>query len=384
MNALKIFVCAGELSGDTLGGQLMAALKQSHSGDVGFCGIGGPEMLAQGLEPVFSYEEIAVMGFGPVIKKLPSLLKRISQTVDAIEKFNPDVVVLIDSQEFSAQVARRIKRRGLQVKVVQYVSPTVWAWRSGRAAKMASFFDLVLCLLPFEPAAMQRLKGPKAVYVGHPLLSVADTVLPSPVVRANPHSDQPYRLALLPGSRGAELARMLPVFKTAVAELAKAIPLQVVLPAVPRFYDQLQAEVQSWPVPVEVHKGLDLEHRLKLYASCHGALATSGTVALELALMATPAVIGYRVSPFLWVLRFVVKADYISLPNLILHRPLLPELLQDQANGIALARQLLGQLTDEDVRADAQQGFADLRVAMSLKQNRRPARAAAEAVLDLL
>ena len=377
---MKIVLSAAEISGDVLGAQLMAELQNLSDAQISFSGVGGAEMTKAGLSEVFPCEDIAVMGLGPVIAKLPTILKRIHQLVDHIVEVKPDAVVLIDGQEFSRQVARKVRARGVKTKIFLYVSPTVWAWRPKRAKKLKKLFDAILCLLPFEPEALERLEGPEGIYVGHPLLTAAEKASVANIEAAEANLDR-MQLLLLPGSRRAELERMLPVFQKTVETLGQVIDFHCVIPAVLHLAEEIEAQTKNWQVPVTVLRGLSLEERLALYGRSQAALATSGTVALELALMDCPLVVAYKVSPLLWPFRFIVKAPFISLPNLILGRGSIAERLQGDAEPDVLARDLLGLLTNEEFIERQKADFADMRHLMQLKENRRPGRAAAEAIL---
>ena len=373
-----IYILAGEPSGDALGGELMAALRERDT-SVLFRGVGGEEMARQGLVSLFPLEDIAFMGFGPVIRHLPQIFDRIDRVVRDVLVEKPAAVVLIDSQEFSRLVASRLRKRGYGGRIVQYVSPTVWAWRPGRARVLKRSFDRVMALLPFEPDVMASLGGPETVYVGHPLLNL----IPE---RRDFHSPGSNPLVLLlPGSRRSELERMLPVFKETVELFARSHPgARFVLPAVSHLTEEITQATSGWSAAVEVMSGLDQRARLSLFARGDVALATSGTVALELALSGCPAVVTYRVSPLIWALRFLLKAPFVSLPNLVLGSELLPERLQGEARPAILLRDMMLLLNSADARRRQHEGLAELRSRMTLKENRRPQEAAAEAVLELI
>ena len=375
----SIYLVAGEASADNLGAALMRAMKATAP-DVVFSGVGGEEMEVEGLKSLFPTSDIAVMGIGPVLKKLPVILKRINEICNDIEAKQPDAVVLIDSQELSRTIAYRLRKHKFSGKIALYVCPTVWAWRPGRAKRLAKTLDRVLALLPFEPEAMKRLGGAETVYVGHPLLSLVQPKTPDLT-----NMQRGATVLLLPGSRQAELDRMLPLFQGVSAEIAAQKPdARFVLPAAPHVAERLSGEVANWPVKVELLQGLSQRERLALFATGDVALATSGTVALELALSGCPTVVGYRVSNILWKLRFLINAPYVSLPNLILGAEVLPELLQDNATVSRLSEALLKLLDDEAERMKMLGQLVLLQDKMGLNDNRRPEEAAAEAVFDLI
>ncbi len=230
--ALDVFLVAGEESGDQLGFKLMRALREATGGAVAFRGVGGHAMEREGLKSIFPMTDVAVMGFVPVIKKLPTILARIRTTADAVIAAPPDVLVIIDSPDFTHRVARRVRKRLPDLPVVNYVSPTVWAWRPGRAPKMRAYVDHLLALLPFEPEAHRRLGGPVCTYVGHPLIERIGEMRP-PADDPDLRNASPPTLLVLPGSRRSEIERLSEDFGGAVARAVERCgPLDVVLPAV--------------------------------------------------------------------------------------------------------------------------------------------------------
>ena len=250
--ARHVFIVAGEESGDRLGAPLMQALQQATGVAVRFSGVGGAQMAGQGLQSLFPLGDLAIMGFAAIPAGLPKILKRIRHTADAVIAAKPDVLVIIDSPEFTHRVARRVRAPAPEIPIVDYVCPSVWAWRPGRARAMRGYVDHVLALLPFEPAAMRRLGGPPCTFVGHPLSERVGAMRPNAEEARRRLADPPL-LLVLPGSRAGEIRRMAGVFGQAVALLAQRIgKLDVVVPAVPRLAAMVQEAVKSWPVPVRV------------------------------------------------------------------------------------------------------------------------------------
>ena len=310
---LRVFMVAGEHSGDHLGAGLILALRERRS-DLVVEGVGGDAMIREGLQPLFPMSDIAVMGIVPVVARLPQILDRIPRTADAVLESKPDVLVIIDSPDFTHRVARKVRERNTSIPIVDYVSPTVWAWRPGRARAMRRYVDHLLALLPFEPEAHRRLGGPPCTYVGHPLIERLDRLRPSPdelTQRSRP------TVVVLPGSRRSEIRRLTAVFGDAIALTVDRVgALDLVLPAVRDLETEIRARVAGWRYPPRVVTGEEEKHAA--FRRARAALAASGTVTLELALSGVPMVVGYKVSPLETWLRFVVKVPSIVLPNLIL------------------------------------------------------------------
>src|SRR5581483_986116 len=240
---LHIVLLAGEESGDRLGGALMRALKARHPGAIAFSGVGGGHMAAEGLVSLFPISELAIMGFAMLPAKLAQVFRRIRQTADAVVASQPDVLVIIDSPDFTHRVARRVRKRAPQIPIVDYVSPTVWAWRAGRSRAMRDYVDQVLCLLPFEPAVHRRLGGPPASFVGHPLGERAGILRPN-AEEARRREASPPILLVMPGSRKIEIDHMLPIFARSVELIAERVkPLEVVIPAVPHLAPRLATAI---------------------------------------------------------------------------------------------------------------------------------------------
>ena len=314
--ALKIAVVAGEHSGDQLGFKLMRALRAQAGREISFFGVGGAAMEAEGLQSLFPLEDIAVMGISAVIPRLPRLIARVFQTVREIISVNPDIFIIIDSPDFTHAVAKRVRKKLPVLSIVDYVSPSVWAWRSGRARKMRAYVDHVLALLPFEPAAHLRLGGPPCTYVGHPLIERRSELRPNPEEGARRMASPPLVL-ILPGSRGSEIQRLLPDFGAAMQIIAAAVgAVDFVLPAVPHLRGRIEEEVANWRIKPRIVDGEAAKYQT--FRIARAALAASGTVTLELALAGVPMVVAYKVSKLEEQLKYVISASSIVLPNLIL------------------------------------------------------------------
>ena len=382
----RLFIVAGEDSGDALGGQLMEALSTMSDRPPSFAGVGGEHMQEQGLESLFPLSEIAVMGPVAILTRLPALVRRVYQTVDAAIAADPDVLVIIDSPEFTHPVARRIRRRRPDIPILDYVSPSVWAWRPGRARKMRPYIDHVLALLPFEPEAHARLGGPPCTYVGHPLIEqlpwLAD-LDPAPLAaRLGLDPARPV-LVVLPGSRRSEVTRLMPVFGEAIAGVAAAGgPLEVIVPVATSARGAVAAGLAQWSVIPHMVEGR--EDRFRAFKLAGAALAASGTVTLELALAGTPMVVAYKVEPLSApFLRRLITARSIVLPNLILGENVIPERIQEDCTAEALAARLIPLLSDTPERRRQMAALATLPSRMAFAEE-TPSRAAARAVLDHL
>lgn len=371
---LRVFLVAGEESGDRLGAALMRALKE-RAGGVTFSGVGGAEMAAEGLASLFPIGDLAVMGFNAVARKLPLILRRIGQTASAAVVAKPDVLVIIDSPDFTHRVARRVRKAAPSIPIVNYVSPSVWAWRPGRAKKMRGYVDHVLALLPFEPAAHARLGGPRCSYVGHPLAETAQALRPNEAEAARRRADPPV-LLVLPGSRRSEVKRLLGVFGKTLEALGDSFgPLEVVLPTVPHVEAAVRQQTAIWAKPPRVI--VDPAEKQAAFRVARAALAKSGTVTLELAVAGVPMVGAYKVSALeAPILRRAIKAPSTILANLVLGENVVPEFHQEACTVENLTRALLPLLSDTPERRRQLAAFARLDAVMEIGHAHPSARAA--------
>jgi lipid-A-disaccharide synthase len=377
---LRVGIVAGESSGDQLGAALIAALRE-RVGDLECFGVAGPKMIAAGCEGWAGAEELAVMGLTEVLSHLPRLLGLRGALLERFRAARPDVFVGVDAPEFNLGLARRLRASGLTT--VQYVSPQVWAWRQGRVRNIGSASDLVLCLLPFEPAFYTR-HGVRAAFVGHPLADEIPLEIDREGARAALGLERAATLvALLPGSRVGEVERLGADFLRAAAWLAeRRRDLVFIAPMATsrarEAFESKQAEVPAAP------KVLLFEGRAQqVLAACDGAIVASGTATLETLLSRRPMVVAYRLgalTAFLLRRLRLVKVPYFSQPNLLVGRPLVPELLQEQVSGAALGEALLGVLSDRAYLRELDAEF--LKVHETLRVG--AAARAAEAILMLL
>jgi lipid-A-disaccharide synthase len=372
----RVYLVAGEESGDQLGAGLMRALK-AHLGDreINFMGVGGGRMAREGLESLFPMSDIAVMGILPVIARLPSIVRRVYRTVSDVVEKRPDVLIIIDSPDFTQPVAKRVHRRAPDIPIVNYVSPSVWAWRPGRAKKMRAYVDHVLALKPFEPDAHIRLGGPPCTYVGHPLIERLDELRPREGER-RPLGDGPLELLVLPGSRRSEISRLSEPFAQALARFkaSHAGEISLTLPAVPHLADELARLTSGWPVKPTIVLGE--AEKFAAFRRAHAALAASGTVTLELALSGVPMVVAYKVSKVEEQLRHFITVDTIVLVNLILGEKTIAEYIQQDCAPEPLADALAAICVEGAARRVQLDAFARLDEAMSIGEETPSGRAA--------
>ncbi len=376
----RVALIAGEHSGDQLGFKLMRELRAQTGGGIEFIGVGGEAMEAEGLKSLFPISDVAVMGVLPVVAKLPTLLARIRQTAETIVAERPDALVIIDSPDFTHRVARRARRALPDLAVIDYVSPSVWAWRPGRARAMRAYVDCVLALLPFEPAAQARLGGPRCVYVGHPLIERLSELRPN-ADEARRRARAPPLVAVLPGSRRSVIARMMDDFGGAIALLARDRgPLEIVLPTLAHVESEVRARAERWAVKPRIEVGEAA--KLAVFRVAHAALAASGTATLELALAGVPMVGAYKVSRLEEQLKYFIELpSSILLPNLILGERAIPEILQRECTPVHLAAALAGLVREGPARQAQIAALARLDALMRLPDGGAPSERAAREVL---
>jgi len=339
-------------------------------------GVGGAQMAAAGVASPFPLGDLAIMGFAAIPARLPLILRRIREAADAVIAAKPDVLVIVDSPEFTHRVAKRVRAHAPAIPILDYVCPSVWAWRPGRARAMRTYVDRVLALLPFEPEAMRRLGGPPTDYVGHPLAEAVGRLRPNADEARRRLSDPPVVL-VMPGSRTGEVRRMASVFGEAVARVAaKAGQLDVVVPAVPRLAGLVRDSVGAWPIPARVVT--DPAEKDAAFRTARAALTKSGTSTLELALAGVPMIAAYKV-PLIEeaVARLLIKADTAILANHVVGERIVPEFLQRDCAAEALSAALLPLLADTPQRRAQLTAFARLDRVMEIGTAAPSARAAA-------
>ena len=352
-----LFIVAGEPSGDALGGALIAALRQRAGPGLRVAGIGGEQMQAQGVASLVPLSELAVAGVAEVLPRAPLILRRVRQTVAEIRRLRPDAVVTIDSSGFSWRIAHALRRRGDRLPLIHYVAPMVWAWRPGRARRMARWYDHLLTLLPFEPPYFERI-GLATSYVGHPVLdSDADRGDAARFRQTHAIAPDETVIAVLPGSRGGEVRRLLPVFGETLRRLEAEIgPFRVAVPTVANVAAIVTEAVPAWPGRPLLLRGAAAKY--DAFAASRAALAASGTVALELAMAGLPMAVAYRLNPLTEILLDrVLKVRQVNLVNLILGRVLVGEFLRGNCIPGRLAPAIAELVRDERVRAAHRAGY---------------------------
>ncbi|MDG1287792.1 MAG: lipid-A-disaccharide synthase [Rickettsiales bacterium] len=379
-----IYLVAGESSGDLLGGKLMMALKKIHP-ELTFSGLGGPKMGAQGLAPLFDFSELSLMGFAEVLPHIRKLKRRMAQVRDDIIAKQPEIVVTIDSPGFNFRLVKQLRESGKvdNIKFLHYVAPTVWAYKPKRAEKVATLFDKLLVLLPFEPPYFER-EGLSTTFIGHPVLEDDYTRADGQAFREK-HGILPGAplMLLLPGSRTTEIRRHLTIFQQTLELLAARFGGLAEVIIVPKNMEhEIQEHLEDWPGHPIIVTEQDEKH--DAFAAATVALVKSGTITLELACARVPMVVTYRVSAITaWLLRRMIKVKYVSLVNLLLNREAIPELIQEKCHPDKLATKLSGFLSSNEM-GDKQIEEAQAALAQLIPESGQPpSQIAAKEVLKL-
>lgn len=374
---LKVGIIAGEVSGDLLGAGMASEIRRQTGDAVEFVGVGGPALAAEGLRSLFDFDEIAIMGISAVIARLPRLMRRIRETADALIASRPDVLVIVDSPGFTHRVAKRVRKALPELPVVQYVCPTVWAWKEYRAARMTAYVDHVLAILPFEPEVMQRLGGPPTTYVGHRLRTLPAMAQVRALQNNRRERGAQRTIVILPGSRSTEVGRLLPVFREAAEFLSARGDYRFVIPALPNQLERIREGVASWAIRPEIVAGDDAKWRA--FAEADAALAAAGTVLFELALAGIPTIATYKTDFFIRLMLSRIRTWSGALPNLVAGYPVFPEFYDEFLRPEMLGRIVERLASDTPQRTAVIAGCGDVYERMSTA---RPANeVAAEIVL---
>lgn len=383
MTALKLAVVAGEPSGDILGGELVGALARITGERPELVGVGGERLTAEGLNSLFDYSELSIIGFSAVIARLPKLILRIRQTADAIIAARPDCLIIIDSPDFSHRVARRVRKALPDLRIINYVCPTVWAWKPDRAPAMRAWIDHVLAVFPFEPEIVKRLNGPPLTYVGHRLMGDPGLLAAhkAQLARREQSSANPPMCLLLPGSRRGEVTRLADTFGQAARMLAELHPgMTFVVPAASHVEPLVRAAVADWGAECRIVTGETA--KWQAFGQADVAIAASGTVLLELALAGVPHMSCYRLDPIARQLVRLITTWTAALPNMIAGHVVVQEYYDNQIRPERLAR-LADQLARDTLhRAAALADFDLIRERMETAEP--PSDLAARTVLSVL
>jgi lipid-A-disaccharide synthase len=377
---LTVAIVAGEESGDRLGAALMRALKDKTQGRVRFVGVGGAHMQREGLGSLASIERTGVIGFTALLAQLRTYLRLIRDVASRLAALKPDILVIVDSPEFTHRIAKRVRRAVPNIPIVDYVPPSVWAWRPWRAKAMRRYVDRVMAVLPFEPEAMARLNGPPCSYVGHPLSEQVGSIRPGEE-DARRRNTPPFTVLLMPGSRSGELKRMLPIFqRTATLMAERGGSLEFVMPSVPAQAARLAQATSAWPVPVRIVS--EQGDKEAAFRRARVAVVKSGTSTLELALAGVPMVAAYRVGFIEGLVAYAaINVPSIILANLVLGENVVPAYLQYLATPRRLAAAALDLLHDGPARRRQTEAFGRLDAIMEIGRA-VPSERAAEIVLE--
>ncbi|MEM1377606.1 MAG: lipid-A-disaccharide synthase [Pseudomonadota bacterium] len=378
---LHIGVVAGEQSGQLLAADILHQLSKVQDADIRVTGVGGGSLSEFGIDSFFDPEDIALMGITQVVGRLPTLLQRLKVTVERFAADLPDVLLLVDSPDFSSRVASRLKKRHPDLPIAKYVAPTVWAWRPERAAKMVGTIDHVFALFPFEPEIMAELGGPATTYVGHRLMDDHD-LMGIWDKRYKRHSPVGKRLNLLflPGSRASEIRALLPDMRLTAEELyRRGVSFRAIIPAVERYAKTIRDAVFEWHRDIDVSVVVGRDAQLEAFESADAAMAASGTVTLELALAGVPAISIYRMDMLMKPFASMLTGWSAALPNIIADRVVIPEYYDRQIIPGLMARQLeeIADHSTDKYRA-IMNGYDVVRKSMKLS------RPASESVVEVL
>lgn len=353
------FLVACEPSGDLLGARLMSALRKITNGNVRFEGVGGERMQAEGLNTLFQQSELALFGLFELLPKIPHVLKRLKETADAVKYIKPSAVITIDGPDFSFRLAKKLK--GQKIPLIHYVAPTVWAWRPGRAKKVAKLYNHLMAILPFEPPYFEKV-GLPCTFVGHSVMEQgADTGDAARLRSDLKIPDKLKVITVLPGSRRSEIKRLAPIFAETLKQLQPLTEgFKVIVPTIPQVADFLAPYLKTWPIKPIVLLGD--QQKYDAFAASHVALAASGTVALELALAGTPHIIAYKLNPLTVLLyRWLIKVKFANLTNLLLNKLVVPEYLQDNCTPEKMSKALFDLWSDESERNVQRKAFAQIK-----------------------
>ncbi len=384
---MKFFFIAGEDSGDALAAPLITALKEQYGDSTECLGVGGNLMKQAGFDELLPMDQISVIGIWEVIPKIPQLLSLNKKIVEEIEKQQPDAVITVDFPDFNFILAKSLKKRGIfKGKIIHYVAPSVWAWRSGRAKKISEFLDGILCLFPMEVEYFTK-HGLKAEHIGHTLVSSNCNEASGSMFREeNSIPPEAKTIGLFFGSRESEFKSLSKILLDAMALIDEAednIELHIIAPTLPKLEYQVQKLLEGFSLPVYVNTNPLMKwHAFK---ACDVAVAVSGTIALELAYAGVPHIIAYKINPITaLILRFMVKVKYAHLANILLDKPVVPELLQGKCNAVNIAENIFDLLQDDGKCQEQKDEFKALGASLNNKESVPPPKKAAEFISKII
>ena len=380
---MKYYLIAGEPSGDSLGARLMESIKKNDK-EAQFFGLGGDSMQSQGLKSLFNITELAVMGLAEVIPSIPRILKRINQTIADIQNTAPDVIITIDSWSFCARIHKKIRKLKLGIPQVHYVAPQVWAWKKKRARTMYKYIDLLLTLFPHEPKYFIPYNL-DTVFVGHPVIesTIVNGKNKGKFRQNHNIKDEQKLMLVLPGSRHNEVERLLPDFLEVVKKMqAKHPDFVYAIPTVSTVADKVKKMVANSGLPITVVEGEQERHNA--FTDADVAIAASGTVALELAIVGVPHIVAYKVpKPTEWVARHFIHIQFVNLTNILLGREIVPELLQQDCNPANIMAYVEQFLNKESLYKRQMEGFEKLRQKLGMGEQ-TPSDNACKAIMELI
>ncbi len=343
----KIFIIAGEKSGDNLGGKLAKSIKKLDS-NIELYGIGSEEMEKQGISSLFPMSEINLFGFAEIVPHLPNLLNRINQTVDEIIRINPDVVITIDSPGFNYRVVKKLRERNCRAKLVHYVAPSVWVYKENRALKTAKLFDMLLCLLPWEPPYFEK-HGLKTAFIGHPVFEDLDFISDGEKqnLREKYLKGQNKKIiSILPGSRLGELNRLLPIIKTSVQKLKERFDILPIFLGVPYLKELLEKNLSDIEDKIII---TDVAEKQKILQISDAGIVKSGTVSVEVSALKCPQVTFYKVNPISHaIIKMMIKTKYVNLVNVSAGREIIPEFVQYKVTPDNIVNNVIPLLENKD------------------------------------
>lgn len=378
---LNICILAVEPSGDVLGAHVMKALKETSERPINFTGLGGAQMEKEGLSSLFDISDLAVMGLAEVLPKIKFLLKKIRQVTDFIVKTKPDIVLTIDGPDFTFRVQKKVHKRfkdAQRPRQIHMVAPTVWAWRAGRARKIARFLDGLICLFDFEPPYFEK-EGLKSCAAGHPVIESGALEAEGQTFRQR-HGIEGQALGLLFGSRSGEIERHGHI----ILETAKAFPhVSLIVPTLPRHAERIKNILAGLPNKVVITT--DPDEKWSAFKACDAALAVSGTVGLELAVCKVPHVICYKMNPLSWMIaKRVLKTDYAHLANIMMKREIVPEFIQERCRAPALIPSVKALLTYGLERENQLSGLQDIGSRIGANDPQTPSEKSAAFILSFV